>query len=122
MYYVYSCTYGDSQKHLYPRYQPEADDPFHTAKEMIKYLGSILQNPYRSREARYEYQQLTMGKLEPFHEFKTRFLHLADEAKIPRSERFDDLLDKLSLPLQAQLAGLCHTLDRDFEGLYTLVI
>jgi hypothetical protein len=120
MYYVYSCTEGDAQKHLYPRYQPRAADPFLNAQDMVQHLSMIFSNPNRVREARYEYQQLEMGKSQPFYEFKTQFLHLADEAQIPQTDRFDDLYDKLSLSLQAQLVSHRHSLQKNFNSLCAL--
>jgi hypothetical protein len=51
MYYVFNYIDGDAQEHLYPRYDPEAEEPFTTAEEMIKYLGKIYIDPYRVENA-----------------------------------------------------------------------
>jgi hypothetical protein len=87
MYYVFNCTDGDSQKYLFSRYNPDSTDPFRTANDMIQYLREIHTNPYRVRDARQEYKALEMNTYgQTFHEFKTEFLHLANEAQIPSSE------------------------------------
>ena len=57
------------------------------------------QNPYRVRDARQEYKALKMKYGQTFHDFKTKYLHLANEAQIPNSERLDDIYDKLTLAL-----------------------
>jgi hypothetical protein len=80
IYYVFNCTDGDSQKHLFPRYNPDSTDPFRTAKEMISYLREIHTNLYRVRDARQEYKALKMKYRQIFHDFKTKYLHLANKA------------------------------------------
>ena len=109
MYYVFNCTDGDSQKHLFPRYDPDSTDPFQTAKEMVSYLGEIYTNPYRVRDARQEYKALKMKHGQTFHDFKTEYLHLANEARIPDSERLDDIYEKLTIALQGQLLSHRYT-------------
>lgn len=103
MYYVWDRTQGDAQIHLFPRYQPDAPDPFSTVKEMIDCLREIYTDPNRVRDAKRQYQKLEMRYGQAFHEFKTEFLHLADKAHISRDDRFYDLYDKLTLGLQQQL-------------------
>jgi hypothetical protein len=117
MYYVYNCTGGDARKHLYPRHKPGAADPFTSADEMITYLGRIYTDPYRVENARYAYERLRMKHGQSFHDFKTQFLHLADEARIPRSERFNHMYERVTLTLQRSLMTLRYTIDGDFEKL-----
>ena len=119
MYYVFNMTEGDSQKYLYERYKPDAADRFVNYQEMIQHLRDIYSNPYRKEEARYEYQALRMGFNQPFHEFKTRFIHLADEAQIPHSQRFNDMFDKLTLTLKDKAVTLRGFLNKDFNKLCT---
>jgi hypothetical protein len=95
-YYVFDYTIGNAQGHLYPRYHDDAIEPFETADEMIRFLHKIMTEPYRIREARIEYRGMKIKPGQPFHEFKTKYYHLADEAQIPGSKRFDDLYDKLT--------------------------
>jgi hypothetical protein len=58
-----------------------------------------------------------MGNGQVFHEFKTEFLHLADEAEISAPERFDDMYDKLTITLQTQLASQRHTFHQNLHTL-----
>ena len=67
---------------------------------MIQYLVKIYRDPYRVRNAGLEYQALKMKIDQPFHEFKTRFLQLADEVKIAENLCFYNLYDKLTISLQ----------------------
>jgi hypothetical protein len=117
MYYVFNCTEGDAQRYLYARYKPGATDPFKTSAEMIDYLGEHFINPHRVREARREYKKLRMNEIQTFHEFKTKFIHLADEAHIPLDDRLDELYDKLTLSLQELLASQRHSI-RTLQDLY----
>jgi hypothetical protein len=117
MYYVYSCTSDDAQKHLYPRHNPDTSDPFDTAEEMIKYLGKIYTDPYRVENARYDYERLQMKFGQSFHDFKTQFLHLADEAQIPHLERFNHMYDRVTFTLRNHLMSLKYAINGDFEKL-----
>ncbi len=52
MYYVYSQTGGDVQKHLYPRYYRRTTNPFVSVDEMLDYLKGALVDPNEAREAK----------------------------------------------------------------------
>ena len=82
IFYIYDRTEGDAQEHLYSHCKPDALWPFKTVSEVIQYLAKIYRDPYRVWNAVLEYQTLKMKIDQPFHEFKTRFLQLADEAEI----------------------------------------
>jgi hypothetical protein len=58
-----------------------------------------------------------MGEKESFQDFKTKFLQLANGGRIPASERFDDLYEKLTTALQGQLLNQRHDMDKDFGKL-----
>jgi hypothetical protein len=100
MAYVFGRTGGDAQKHLSPRYDEDAEDPFLSGKEMIDYLASIMEDPYKVQNARLDYKSLVMKTTETFADFHTRFLHLAGQAKIPKEDLRPDLFDKLTIELQ----------------------
>ena len=119
MYYVFNATDGDAQRYLYARYKPNATDPFKTATEMIDYLGEHFVNPHRVREAKREYKKMRMNETQSFHEFKTKFIHLADEAQINVDDRMDEMYDKLTLPLQEQLTGQRHNI-KTLQDLYII--
>jgi hypothetical protein len=69
---------------------------FATAQEIIQHLASIYVNPNKVRDAKYDYNRLTMKTSQTFVEFQTRFLHLASEAQIPIESLRLDLFDKLT--------------------------
>ena len=60
----------------------------------------IYRDLYCVRNAGLEYQTLKMKIGQPFHEFKTRFLQLADEAEIAENLHFYNLYNKLIISLQ----------------------
>ena len=47
IFYIYDCTEGDAQEHLYSHCKPDALQPFKTASEVIQYLAKIYRDPYR---------------------------------------------------------------------------
>jgi hypothetical protein len=47
MAYVFSCTGGDVQTHLRPRYTADSVDPFILEEEIINYLPSIYKDPFK---------------------------------------------------------------------------
>ena len=100
IFYIYDHTEGDAQEYLYSHCKPDALQPFETASEVIQYLAKIYRDPYCVRNAGLEYQALKMKIDQPFHEFKTRFLQLADEVKIAENLCFYNLYDKLTISLQ----------------------
>src|SRR5579862_1441765 len=110
MIYIFSRTGGDAQRHLQPRYDEESDNAFSTDTEMIDYLASIYEDPYRVQNARLEYKGLLMKPTETFADFYTRFLHLAGQAKIPKDDLRPDLFDKLTMELQRTVLPVYSTL------------
>ena len=50
---------------------------------MLEYLASIYVNPNAVRDARHDYNSLTMKPGQSFSEFQTQFLHLAGQAQVP---------------------------------------
>ena len=79
-------------------------------EEMITVLEAAFTNPNRVREATMEYRQLTMGAIEAFVDFRTRFLLFAEEAGIPEVTRRLDLYDKITTDLQILLVPVLDTL------------
>ena len=78
---------------------------------MILHLAAIYVNPNRVRDAKYDYNRLTMRTGQTFTEFQTQFLHLAGEAQIPAESLRLDLFDRLTIQLQEKLAAQLRTLD-----------
>ena len=96
MFYVFNRTEGDAQKHLEPRYDDDSPIRFATAQEMIQHLATIYVNPNKVRDAKYDYNRLTMKTSQTFVDFQTQFLHLAGEAQIPAASLRLDLYDRLT--------------------------
>jgi hypothetical protein len=71
MLYVFNRTAGDAQKHLQPRYENESPVRFTSAQEMIQHLATRYINPNKVRDARYDYNRLTMKAGQTFVEFQT---------------------------------------------------
>jgi hypothetical protein len=124
MFYVFGRTQGDARNHLHARWGPESYDPFVDVADMFEFLKQIYINPNEVREAKDAYADLQQG-LTPFPEFRVKFLQLAMQGHIPRSEFKDDLYRKLHPRVRELLSGnvrrltyeeLCeHALDVDVE-------
>jgi hypothetical protein len=104
MFYLFNRTSGDAQKHLQPRYDEDAQTRFVSAREMLEYLASIYVNPNAVRDARHEYNSLTMKPSQSFSEFQTQFLHLASQAQVPQESWRIDLYDRVTTTLQKGIA------------------
>jgi hypothetical protein len=119
MTYIFNCTKGEAQDHLYPRYTRNADnlDPYASYHDMFATLDIVYVNHHLVRDSRSEYRELKMGTTEAFQDFKTQFIHLANAGKIPLADRFDDMYDKMTTALQGQLLNQRHLLGEDFEKL-----
>ena len=111
MLYFFNRTTSDANKHLQPRYDDESPVRFTCVQEMFKHLESIYVNPNKLRDAKYDYNRLTMRTSQTFVEFQTQFLHLAGEAQIPAESLRLDLFDRLTAQLQEKLAAQLRTLN-----------
>jgi Zinc knuckle len=123
MSYIFGRTEGDAQEHLYPRYteDEENEDPYTSYQEMFETLDAIYKNAHQAQDSRHAYRELKMGSSQSFQDFKTKFIQLANEGRIPSSDRFDDMYEKMTTSLQGQLLNQLHTLDGDFNELCKVV-
>jgi hypothetical protein len=105
MSYVFKRTEGEAQKHLFPWYthRPRNIDLFKSYKEMLTYLDTIYINTNKVQDSKYEYKELQMLPDQSFQEFKTKFIQLANNREILIADRFDNLYNKVTVPLQSQL-------------------
>jgi hypothetical protein len=69
MLYLFNRTTRDAQKHLRPRYDDESLVRFTSAQEMIQHLAAIYVNLNRVRDAKYDYNRLTIRTSQTFIEF-----------------------------------------------------
>lgn len=110
MAYVENRTGGDAARHLAPRLE-EGPSRFQTAKDMFDYLESIYLDPNRREKARAEFKKLKMKENEEFHAFLTRFLHLANEAKVSPDNFKEELQERLTEELNKHTIGSYLDLD-----------
>lgn len=101
--YVVSRLTGDAAKHTAPRLRVGGINKYGTAQELLDHLREIYEDPDRRDKARQKFKSLYMKQSDNFHDFYTKFLHLASEAEIGTSELSYELNDKLSLSLRAQV-------------------
>ena len=123
MSYIFGRTEGDAQEHLYPRYteDEENENPYTSYQEMFETLDAIYKNAHQVQDSRQAYRDLRMGSNQSFQDFKTKFIQLANEGRIPSSDRFDDMYEKMTTSLQGQLLNQLHTLNGDFNELCKVV-
>ena len=123
MSYIFGRTEGDAQEHLYPRYteDEENEDPYTSYQEMFETLDAVYKNAHQVQDSRHAYRELKMGSSQSFQDFKTKFIQVANEGRIPSSDRFDDMYEKMTTPLQGQLLNQLHTLNGDFNELCKVV-
>jgi hypothetical protein len=57
-----------------------------------------------------EYRQLTIGAIEAFIDFRTKFLLLIEEASVPKATRRLNLYNKITTNLQILLVLVLNTL------------
>jgi len=102
MAYVFNRTSGDAKSHIRSRYNSNEVDEFKAVHEMVKVLRTAFVNPYKTRDKRDEYKRLYMGGL-TFNAFYTKFLQLARDGKIHKSDFRKDLIAKITNPLKELL-------------------
>jgi hypothetical protein len=103
MYFVFSCTTGEANDYLYPRYQYSSNDRFASHLDMLSYLNSIYTDADRPVQARKEYHELHMLPKQAFTSFRARFQLLADEANIPTGDRLNDMFLRLTPELRVAM-------------------
>lgn len=100
--YVLSRVEGDAALHLRPRCHPDAIDRLDTADDILQYLESLYVDPNHRQKAMNEFRRLKFSLKEDFHQFLSKFLRLAAEAKVSDDRHVDELYDKL--PSQMKVA------------------
>ena len=97
--YVSNRTGGDAARHLAPRLR-QGINRFQTAGEMFDHLETIYVDPNRLETARSSFKRLYMTDGEEYHQFLTRFLHLAAEAQVDQDHMKYELRDRLNSQLR----------------------
>jgi hypothetical protein len=122
MSYLFNCTKGDAQKHLYQRYTRDKrnQNPFISYEDMLDLLDSICLNVFEERDSRNAYQEIKMTSRQSFQDFQTHFLHLANAGRIPEADQFDDVYDKMTIAPQDKLLIHIQLMNGDFNMLCTM--
>jgi hypothetical protein len=107
--YVFNRTTGEAQGHLFSRYRPSAKNAYQTAQEMIEHLRTIYEDPYQRENARYTFGKFYMKKSQPFIEFYSEFLRLANRAEIEEDRYAEELFLRVSYDLQLAISPLRQT-------------
>ncbi|EEH38686.2 hypothetical protein PAAG_08413 [Paracoccidioides lutzii Pb01] len=74
-----------------------------TAEEIFEHLKSIYENANKLQNVKSDYHKLIICNEDNYHEFITKFLHLADEVKIIKENYKTDFNDKLFFDLQRMM-------------------
>lgn len=118
---VYTHTKGEAMGHLSTRYSPDNTNPdrFVNHLEMLFVLRQIYSDPFKERNAEYEFRRIAMKPLEKFNDYHTRFYKLAVDAGHPVDPRLAaTLYDTLRPDLQAVALHAFHP-GIDFHTLAT---
>jgi len=91
---------GEAATHAEERFKEDATEPYETVEDLFEHLHMIYTNPNRLFTAKNEFKKLYIKKDQTFHDFYTKFLRLASEAKIAITDQKYELYTKLSFSLQ----------------------
>ncbi|EEH39769.1 hypothetical protein PAAG_01958 [Paracoccidioides lutzii Pb01] len=105
--YIENRTEGKAVRHLAPRMTNDHPENFETAEEVFEYLQGIYEGVNKLENAKIDYRRLIMRNNDDYHEFVTKFLHLAGEAQIHKEDYKADFLHKLSFDLQRMVTAAC---------------
>ena len=101
--YLFGKTKGEAQRHLLPRMEDSAPDPWESVNEMLDHPDSCFQNYYEAEEAENAFYTLTMHSGEDFNTFHTEFSRLASVGRIPPSSWRGHLWRKLNKEFRSRL-------------------
>ena len=91
---------GDAAAHIRIRLQEDAIDLYQTVNDLFEHLQSIYEDPNKLFTAKIDFRKLFMKKEQNFHDFHTKFMRQASEAKISPAEWKYELYMKLATDLQ----------------------
>ncbi|EEH44962.2 uncharacterized protein PADG_08611 [Paracoccidioides brasiliensis Pb18] len=98
--YIKNQTDGNAAHHIALCMKENHPEQYQTAEEIFEHLKSIYKNANKLQNAKSDYHKLIMCNENNYHEFITKFLHLADEVKIVKEDYKTDFNDKLFFDLQ----------------------
>ena len=107
---VWEATKGEAMTWLQPRYLAHLndkwdEDPYVNAEDMIDHLSDRFTTGLEKAVDRNRFKDCFWGERlhanETYHDFKSRFVHLAITGEVPRSEWFHTFWDKLKPGLRS---------------------
>jgi Zinc knuckle len=98
--YVEGRTGDKAARHLAPRMKEGSVGEYRNVDEVFKHLETVFNDPNKTVNARRKFRAMQMKPSDPYHEFLTEFLHLADEACIPPDQLKEELYEKLTYRLK----------------------
>ena len=113
--YVKGLIGGKATKHISLRLKDNAINPYTTIQDLFEHLTSAYKNPNRLFIAKNEFKKLFIKSTQSFHEFHTKFLQLASEAKVAPAKLKYKLNSKLSFSLQKAVISHFNTESTFYE-------
>ncbi|EEH45035.2 uncharacterized protein PADG_08677 [Paracoccidioides brasiliensis Pb18] len=101
--YIENQTDENMTYHIALCIKEDHSEQYQTAEEIFEHLKSIYEDANKLQNAKSDYHKLIMCNEDNYHEFVTKFLHLADEAKIVKENYKTDFNDKLFFDLQRMM-------------------
>ncbi|KGQ01335.1 hypothetical protein PAAG_11912 [Paracoccidioides lutzii Pb01] len=96
-------TDEDTAHHIVSCMEENHLKQYQTAEEIFEHLKSIYEDANKLQNVKSDYHKLIMCNENNYHEFVTKFLHLADEVKIVKENYKTDFNDKLFFDLQRMM-------------------
>jgi hypothetical protein len=100
--------------HIFLCLYEDALDPYNTMQDLFDHLKLVYKDPNWLFTAKNKFKKLYMKPMQSFHEFHTKFLQLANKAKIVPMELKYELNNKLLFSLQKAVISHFNT-DSSFQ-------
>ena len=97
--YIKGLIRGEAAKRISLRLRHNAIDPYTTIQDLYDHLTTLFENPNRMFIAKNEFKKLYIKTADSFYEFHTKFLLLANKAKVALAKLKYKLNSKLSFNL-----------------------
>jgi len=103
IYYVFSRTEGEAQRHLDPQIDKDSPDPWLTVNEMLEHLDTIFQDHFEAERSENSFYALQQSVGEEFNDFHTEFARLASVGRVLASTWHSHLWRKLNREFRNRL-------------------
>ena len=114
--YIRTRVKGDAANHLRAQLHVKKEHGSEgTADGALAFLRGVYLDPHRRLNAKGKLRNLQMRFTQDFNEFRSEFIRLSNEARIPKAQWKEDLHDKLYDSLRTQMAVYMNDEDIDFQ-------